>query len=192
MSINHRAAAAGLICLGLLAAAGCGSSSSSTAATGATGSSAPASSAAASSAAPSSAGMTVQIKTAKTSVGTVLTNTQGFTLYWFAKDTSTTSACSGACAGAWPPVIGRPVAASGVTLSGKLGTIKRSDGSLQATYDGHPLYTYAGDTAPGQVSGNDINGFGALWYATMASGVSASSDVQPSPSSSSSSSGGGW
>jgi predicted lipoprotein with Yx(FWY)xxD motif len=131
----------------------------------------------------------VQIKTAKTSVGTVLTNAKGFTLYWFAKDTPTTSACSGACAGAWPPVIGQPVAAAGVTLSGKLGTIKRSDGSTQATYEGHPLYTYAGDTAPGQVSGNDINGFGALWYATMASGTAAT-DAQPS--SSSSSSGGGW
>jgi predicted lipoprotein with Yx(FWY)xxD motif len=192
MVISHRAAAAaGLICLSLLAA-GCASSSSSTPAAGSSGassvpaSSAPASSAPASSAPASSAAAasTVQIKTAKTSFGTVLVNAAGFTLYWFAKDTTTSSACNGACAGAWPPVIGTPEAASGVTLSGKLGTIKRSDGSLQATYNGHPLYTYAGDTAAGQVHGNDVNGFGGLWYAVVTSGSA--------PASSPSAGGGGY
>jgi predicted lipoprotein with Yx(FWY)xxD motif len=183
MILSHRtAAAAGLICLALLTA-GCASSAATTpAADSATGSSAPASSAPASSApassapaSPAAAASKVQIKTAKTSIGTILVNAQGFTLYSFAKDTSTSSACSGACAAAWPPVIGTPVAASGVTLSGKLGTIKRSDGTLQATYDGHPLYTFAGDSAPGQVKGNGLNG---LWHAITPSG---SMPVPPPP-----------
>jgi predicted lipoprotein with Yx(FWY)xxD motif len=78
---------------------------------------------------------------------TVLTNAQGFTLYSFAPDTSTTSKCYGSCAASWPPLRG-PVAAAGVT--GTFGTIKRSGGSVQATFDGHPLYTFAGDTAPGR------------------------------------------
>ena len=119
--------------------------------------------AAASSAAPSV--MTVVLKTDTTALGTVLTNAKGFTVYWFAKDTPTSSACAGACAAAWPPVIGMPQAASGVTLAGKLGEIKRADGTMQATYNGHPLYLFAGDSAPGQANGNGVNGFGALWYA---------------------------
>src|ERR1700689_5549659 len=82
---------------------------------------------------------TAMLKTAKTSLGTVLTDSKGFTLYWFAIDTPTSSKCSGSCTTFWPPVIGTPQAASGVTLPGKLGTITRSDGSLQATYNGHPL-----------------------------------------------------
>ena len=105
------------------------------------------------------------LKIDQTSLGSVLTTAQGFTVYWFAKDTATNSACSGACAAAWPPVIGMPQAASGFKLTGKLGEIKRADGSMQATYDGHPLYLFAGDSKPGQVNGNAVNGFGALWYA---------------------------
>src|SRR5262249_32781730 len=69
----------------------------------------------------------------------VVTNAQGFTLYSFAPDTATTSKCNGACAQIWPPVTGPATAGQGVT--GRLGTITRSDGSKQATYDGHPLYT---------------------------------------------------
>jgi predicted lipoprotein with Yx(FWY)xxD motif len=105
------------------------------------------------------------LKTAKTSLGTVLTNSKGFTLYWFAIDTPTSSKCTGSCTTFWPPVIGTPQAAPGVTLPGKLGTITRSDGSLQATYNGHPLYTFDGDKSPGQTSGNKVNGSGGLWYA---------------------------
>jgi len=86
----------------------------------------------------------------------VITNAGGFTLYWFAPDSESKSRCYGTCAAYWPPVVGAPRAGPGVT--GKLGTIKRSDGSLQATYDGHPLYTYIGDSAPGQASGNRVNG----------------------------------
>jgi predicted lipoprotein with Yx(FWY)xxD motif len=93
---------------------------------------------------------------------TVLTNAQGRTLYWFAPDTATRSACYGTCAAYWPPVQGAVTAGPGVT--GRLGTITRSDGPAQATYDGHPLYTYVGDTAAGQANGNRLNLNGGLWY----------------------------
>jgi len=99
----------------------------------------------------------------------VLTNSKGFVLYWFVPDTSTTSKCTGSCATYWPPVKGPPTAGSGVT--GTLGTITRSDGTTQATYDGHPLYTYAGDTAPGQAKGNGLNASGGLWYEMTVSGA---------------------
>ncbi|HEY3647660.1 MAG TPA: hypothetical protein VGL33_06790 [Streptosporangiaceae bacterium] len=92
----------------------------------------------------------------------VLANADGFTLYWFAPDTSTSSKCFGSCAIYWPPVSGSPEAGSGVT--GKLGTIKRPGGGLQATYDGHPLYTYIGDRGPGQANGNDLDLNGGFWY----------------------------
>jgi predicted lipoprotein with Yx(FWY)xxD motif len=96
----------------------------------------------------------------------VLTNSRGLTLYWFAPDTATTSACYGSCAAYWPPVKGP--AAAGPGVPGKFGTIKRSDGSLQATYDGHPLYTYIADSGPGQAHGNNINLNGGLWHEVAA------------------------
>jgi predicted lipoprotein with Yx(FWY)xxD motif len=99
---------------------------------------------------------------------TVLTNAKGLTLYWFAPDTATKSACYGTCAAYWPPVAGPATAGPGVT--GTLSTITRSDGSKQAVYDGHPLYTYVGDSAPGQASGNGINLNGGLWHEVTASG----------------------
>ena len=92
----------------------------------------------------------------------LLTNANGLTLYWFAPDTSTKSACYGSCAAYWPPVTGTPSAGPGVT--GTLGTITRTDGTKQATYDGHPLYTYIGDSAPGTASGNNLNLNGGLWH----------------------------
>ena len=92
----------------------------------------------------------------------LLTNASGITLYWFAPDTSTKSACYGSCAAYWPPVTGTPSAGPGVT--GTLGTITRTDGTKQATYDGHPLYTYIGDHAPGAASGNNLNLNGGLWH----------------------------
>jgi predicted lipoprotein with Yx(FWY)xxD motif len=91
----------------------------------------------------------------------VLTNARGLTLYSFAPDTPSRSACYGSCAAYWPPVPGNVSAGSGVT--GTVGSIKRTNGSTQATYDGHPLYTYIGDSAPGQDSGNNLNLNGGLW-----------------------------
>jgi predicted lipoprotein with Yx(FWY)xxD motif len=98
----------------------------------------------------------------------VVTNAKGFTLYWFAPDTPTKSVCNGSCAAYWPPVLGAQKAGPGVT--GTLGTIKRADGSTQATYDGHPLYTYIGDSGPGQANGNNINLNGGFWYEVKVSG----------------------
>jgi predicted lipoprotein with Yx(FWY)xxD motif len=98
---------------------------------------------------------------------TVLTNAKGFTLYSFAPDTPATSKCYGSCAAYWPPVTGAAATSSGVP--GRVGTIKRTDGSEQLTYNGHPLYTYIGDTAPGQARGNNLNLNGGLWHEVPAS-----------------------
>jgi predicted lipoprotein with Yx(FWY)xxD motif len=111
------------------------------------------------------------LKTTQVSGVTVLTNATGFTLYWFVPDTSTTSNCNGSCAQIWPPVAGPATAGAGVT--GKLATITRSDGSAQATYDGHPLYSYTADTAPGQANGNGINASGGVWHEVTASAAAA-------------------
>ncbi|HEX5289047.1 MAG TPA: hypothetical protein VFX25_09260 [Streptosporangiaceae bacterium] len=102
------------------------------------------------------------LKTVKIDGVDVLTNADGLTLYWFVPDTATSSKCFGSCAIYWPPVSGSPSAGPGVT--GKLGTIKRPGGGLQATYDGHPLYTYIGDRGPGQANGNDLDLNGGFWY----------------------------
>jgi predicted lipoprotein with Yx(FWY)xxD motif len=108
------------------------------------------------------------LRTAKIGGMTVLTNAKGFTLYSFAPDTPSRSNCTGTCAGYWPPVTGTPAAGPGVT--GKLGTIKRSDGTTQAVYNGHPLYTYIADTVPGQAHGNNLNLNGGLWHEVTVSG----------------------
>jgi predicted lipoprotein with Yx(FWY)xxD motif len=156
----------------VLAVAACASSSSST--------SAPAqSSPAASSPAASSAGTTLDTTTINGTA--VLTNAKGFTLYWFGPDTSTTSKCTASCATYWPPVKGPATAGSGVT--GTLGTITRSDGTTQATYDGHPLYTYLGDTAPGQAKGNGLNASGGVWYEMTVSGATPAPAASASKSS---------
>jgi predicted lipoprotein with Yx(FWY)xxD motif len=166
-------APAGLAAAALIAA-GCGTSAST---------STPASSGSPMhSAAPASTAST--LKTASVGGTTVLTNAKGFTLYWFVPDTSTKSNCNGSCATIWPPVKGPATAGSGVT--GKLTTITRSDGSLQATYNGHPLYTYTGDTGPGQNHGNGINASGGVWHEVTVSGAAPAA----SPSSSSHSGGG--
>jgi predicted lipoprotein with Yx(FWY)xxD motif len=124
------------------------------------------------------------LKTAKIGGVTVLTNAGGFTLYSFAPDTPTTSKCNGTCAANWPPVKGAATAA-GVT--GTFGTIKRSDGSVQATFDGHPLYTFVGDTAPGQNNGNGLNAAGGLWHEITTPGA-----APAAPAGASTSSGGGY
>jgi predicted lipoprotein with Yx(FWY)xxD motif len=98
---------------------------------------------------------------------TVLANTRGFTLYWFAPDTPTASKCYGSCAAYWPPVTGTAAASTG--LPGRFGTITRAGGSRQLSYNGHPLYTYIGDSAPGQANGNNINLNGGLWHEVVVS-----------------------
>ncbi len=92
----------------------------------------------------------------------LLTNAKGLTLYWFAPDSPNKSVCYGDCAAYWPPVAGNASAGPGVT--GTISTINRTDGTTQATYNGHPLYTYVGDSAPGQDGGNNINLNGGLWH----------------------------
>jgi len=114
------------------------------------------------------AGTGVTLKTARIGGVTVLTDAKGFTLYWFAPDTPSTSECTGSCAAYWPPATGNPAAGPGVT--GRLGTIKRPGGTEQATYDGHPLYTYIGDRARGQANGNKIDLNGGYWYEVRVSG----------------------
>ena len=123
------------------------------------------------------------LKTATIGSATVLTNAGGFTLYSFAPDTPTTSNCNGTCAQNWPPVTG-PASAAGVT--GTFGTIKRADGAVQATFDGHPLYAFAGDTAPGQNKGNGLNAAGGLWHEITTAGTA------PAGSSTAGTGGGGY
>lgn len=166
---------AGMAAIGLLAAA---CSSSPTAPTGAGSSPTPGPGTSTQAGSGSST-----VKTTSIGGQTVLTNAAGLTLYWFVPDTSTKSNCNGSCATYWPPVKGPVTAGSGVT--GTLGTITRADGSTQATYDGHPLYTYAADSAPGQAKGNGLNISGGVWHEMTASGA-------PAPAATSSSSGGGY
>jgi predicted lipoprotein with Yx(FWY)xxD motif len=115
----------------------------------------------------SAEGVRVTLKTATISGVTILTSANGRTLYWFVPDSPSASRCTGSCAAYWPPVIGTPTAGPGVTTS-KLGTIKRPGGTTQATYAGHPLYTYIGDEAPGQAHGNKIDLNGGYWYEVRA------------------------
>ena len=111
-------------------------------------------------AAPAATATGTVLKTTTIDGTTVLTNAQGFTLYSFAPDTPTSSKCYGSCAVYWPPVTGT---AAGQGLPGTVTTITRTGGARQLTYNGHPLYTYIGDTAPGQAHGNNINLNGGLW-----------------------------
>ena len=110
------------------------------------------------------------VKLERTSLGKVLTDGNGRTLYLFERDSGPKSTCFGACAAAWPPLTTRskPMAGAGVSAA-KLGTIKRGGGS-EVTYAGHPLYLYAGDSAPGQTNGEGLDQFGAEWYALSGAG----------------------
>jgi predicted lipoprotein with Yx(FWY)xxD motif len=104
-------------------------------------------------------------------LGKILVDSQGRSLYLFEKDTGTKSTCSSACAAAWPPFTtsGKPKAGSGVTAS-LLGTSTRSDGKTQVTYNGHPLYYYAGDQKAGDTNGQNLDQFGAEWYVLSPAG----------------------
>lgn len=110
-------------------------------------------------------GSPATIATKSTSLGTLLVDSQGRTLYLFEADHGSRSSCSGACASAWPPVTTSSTPKpSGSARASLLGTTKRSDGSLEVTYAGHPLYRFAGDTQPGQTNGQGSDEFGATWW----------------------------
>jgi predicted lipoprotein with Yx(FWY)xxD motif len=112
------------------------------------------------------------VATATTSLGRVLVDARGHTLYEFGKDGNGKSACSGACAAAWPPLIAtaKPRAGAGAETS-RLGTTMRADGRLQVTYNHHPVYTFIKDTKKGQTNGEGLNAFGATWDALSAAGA---------------------
>jgi predicted lipoprotein with Yx(FWY)xxD motif len=146
------------------------------AACGSSGGSSASSSASTSSNAHVAAAAASSLKTAKVGNVTVLTNAKGFTLYSFAPDSSTKSTCNGACAQAWPPV--KPTTTSAVKAP--YTTIKRSNGATQLAFHGHPLYTFAGDSAPGQAKGNNVNAFGGLWHEAPVSGGAAPASTSSS------------
>jgi len=146
-----------------LVVAGCGGSSGSS------------STASTSSGGAKAADTTVALR--KLNVGSALVDGAGRTLYLFEADKTDKSTCNGACASLWPPdtVAAKPKAGAGVDAA-KLGTTKRSDGELEVTYNGHPLYFYAPDTQPGQDAGQGLNQFGAKWYVVASSGAKIDND----------------
>ena len=162
----------------VLVIAACGSSSPGNGGSGGSGGSG------SSPAAPAASSGTT-LKTMKIGGATVLTNSKGHTLYWFVPDTSTKSNCSASCIKYWPPVVGPATAGSGVT--GHLTVITRSNGTKQAVWDGHPLYTYVGDTGPGMAKGNGLNISGGIWHEITLTGHAA-----PAASPKASSGGGGY
>lgn len=164
---RYAGTAAALVAATLLA--GCGSSSGGGAGTTTSG-------------AKSSVKATGAVQVAKTDAGMALVDPKGRTLYAFAKDTKGHSNCSGSCAGYWPPAPAGSVPGThpdGVTAT--FGEISRDDGSKQLTVDGFPVYTYSGDSRPGQAAGQGLNESGGLWWVLSASG-SWIKDSQPSSS----------
>jgi predicted lipoprotein with Yx(FWY)xxD motif len=155
---------AALALIGVLAMTGCGSggNNSSSSSGGAYGGGEETTSEPASST--TSKGAPITVGTAS-SVGKVLVDSNGLTLYYFQKDQNGESACYGACAKGWPPLLtaGKPQAGEGAMAS-KLGTTERKDGTTQVTYAGWPLYTFVEDKKPGEDNGTDSKAFGASWY----------------------------
>jgi predicted lipoprotein with Yx(FWY)xxD motif len=125
------------------------------------------------------------VRVAKTRLGSVLVDGQGHTLYLFTKDSKTASACSGACATAWPPLqgSGTPNVSSGAKAS-LIGTIKGSGGASQVTYNGHPLYGFVKDTKSGDTNGEGVTAFGGSWFAISPAGKQVSPKSARSGSSS--------
>jgi len=120
----------------------------------------------------SSAASGVKVGVASTGLGRILVDGNGRTLYLFARDSRGRSACAGACASAWPPLIasGKPLAGAGAKAA-LLGTVRRADGRLQVTYNHHPLYRFFKDTRKGQTNGEELDAFGAEWYALSPAGT---------------------
>jgi predicted lipoprotein with Yx(FWY)xxD motif len=126
---------------------------------------------------PSTATSEAVIGTTQSQLGTFLTADNGRTVYLFEKDTGSKSNCSGSCAAAWPPVTTSGMATtSGTANASLLGTTTRSDGTVQVTYAGHPVYFYTADTAPGQTNGEGVDAFGAEWYVLSPAGKKVEND----------------
>jgi len=158
-------AAGALLLLAALALVGCGGGGSNT-----------------SSGPPKTAsGRSATVGVSKASLGSILVNSQGRTLYLFTRDSGAASTCSGACAVNWPPLraVGKPTIGSGAKAS-LVSTSTRSDGARQLTYNGHPLYLFKGDKSPGDTNGQGLTAFGGSWYALTSTGDQVSSQ---SPSS---------
>ena len=139
-----------------------------------------------------SAGMartvTLTIKTTK--IGKVLADAKGDTLYWYSKDIRNgPSTCTGGCLSAWPVAAGKPAAAMGIAFAGKLGEVTDAGGTVQATYNGYPLYTYSGDMAPGETAGNGVGGVWHVISGQYLTTMSSGSGSMGSPRSGSSGSG---
>jgi predicted lipoprotein with Yx(FWY)xxD motif len=153
-------------------ATACGSSSSSSSGTPASASSGGGAYGSRPAATPAaSSGSAASLKTRSGAPGTFLVDSQGRALYLWVADKGSTSMCSGACAQAWPPLTtkGAPKAGSGVKAS-LLGTTKRSDGTTEVTYHGHPLYRFSGDSGPGNATGQGSEAFGAYWWVVAPDG----------------------
>jgi predicted lipoprotein with Yx(FWY)xxD motif len=161
-----------------VAAAGCGSgsnSSASSAGTNASGSTSASSSGYGSSGA--SSGAAVTLKTANSTLGTILVDQDGKTLYLFEADAMNKSNCSGGCATVWPPITVNGTATAGSGVSAKLiGTTMRPDGSSEVAYAGHPLYWYEGDTNPGDTNGEGLTDFGGSWDTVSPAGNAVEND----------------
>jgi len=161
--MNRKLLAAGAFSVITMLATACGSSPS-------TGS---ANSPGAANPSPSSASAGAKVAVANNSkLGPILVDEKGMTLYLFVKDTGTSSTCYDQCATFWPPLLttGTPQAGSGVNQS-MLGTTTRTDGKVEVTYAGHPLYYFLKDKAPGDITGQGVNGFGDLWWVLTPAGA---------------------
>lgn len=169
-------AIAALALIALLAIAGCGSSDDNSGSGGGYGSGGGSTTTDTTASSEPTGGGTAAVVSAATvpELGKVIVDSKGFTLYDFHKDEGGAPACYGACAKVWPPLLseGKPQVGEGA-IAAKLGTTERKDGTLQVTYAGWPLYTYAADAKPGDAKGNDIDSFGAEWYALLPSGEEA-------------------
>jgi predicted lipoprotein with Yx(FWY)xxD motif len=135
-------------------------------------------------------GASATVGIAHSSLGSILVDSTGRTLYLFKADVGSKSACTGACASAWPPLLatGKPTGGSGLTAS-KITTITRSGGNQQVTYNGHPLYLYAGDKKPGDLTGQGVTAFGAAWFVLTPAGNQVSAPASSSGGSASSGAG---
>jgi len=151
----------------------CGSSGNDT--SGGYGDSTPSSEASSAAKTPAAAAASTDLATAETSLGTVVVDGKGMTAYYFLKDTkdSGASACSGDCAAAWPAITTENATPSVTGVTGEVGTITGTDGKLQVTIDGRPIYTFAQDKAPGDVNGQGLN---SVWYVIAPDGTEIDDD----------------